>query len=161
MTTRVLVVDDDELVRRGISDWLEASGLEVVGTAENANECLKLVCEVKPDIAVVDILLPGVSGIELVRQLAQEAPETKSLVLSGAATCELVFEAYEAGARGYLPKQSSSEELSYAISQVLEGKWYLSPFVAEIVLKHICDIRGELTSRGEEGVELVGRAKLS
>jgi DNA-binding NarL/FixJ family response regulator len=149
--TSVLVVDDEELFRRGICDWLGSlDGVELIGQAESSEACLEMLKDISPDVALVDIRLPGVSGVTLLEKLKEERPEVKAIVLSGVNSPELVFNAFEAGASGFLPKQASSEEVSYAINQVMEGRWYLSPLVTGDVLNAALLIRSTIKEEGQE-----------
>lgn len=155
METRVIILDGEQLVRRGIAEWLEAAGqCRVVAEAENAEQCLKLEENTAADVLLVDLHIPGTSALELITQLKEGNSPLRCIVLSGAPNPELVFQAYEAGASGYLPKQSSPEELTFAIAQVMKGNWYLSSFVSDCVLKHICDLRHNLARRGDlDGID--------
>jgi DNA-binding NarL/FixJ family response regulator len=149
--TSVLVVDDEELFRRGLCDWLTSlEGVDLVGQAESSESCLELIKDITPDVALIDIRLPGVSGVTLLEKLKEVSPGIKAIVLSGVNSPELVFNAFEAGASGFLPKQASSDEVSYAIHQVMEGRWYLSPLVTGDVLNAALLVRSSIQEEGQE-----------
>lgn len=150
MTLNVVLVDDDDLIRRGLSHWLSSiDGIKVVGEAGNAEECLAGIEKAKPDIALIDIVLPGISGIELMRRITKSYPSVKCVILSGSMVPDLVFEAFSCGAYGYLPKLTSPDEVKLALENVAKSNWYLSPVVAEAVLKKAIQLR-EIAS-GEDG----------
>ena len=136
MKTRVLLVDDHRLVRRGFRLLLEQQGqFEVVGEAAESKTALALIREGKPDLVIMDIHLPGMTGIEIYRQALVDFPALKIVVLSADADTDLINEALRAGVSGYLLKESAPEELLRAIQAVLDGKLYFSPEVANIVLQ--------------------------
>lgn len=151
MATSVVVVDDEELFRRGLCDWLATlPEVKVVGEAENAEACLELVQRVLPDVVLVDIRLPGVSGVTLVQKLKQARPEVRALILSGSAAPDLVLDAFEAGASGFLPKEVSSDELTLALSRVVSGHWYVSPHVTAEVIGSALRMRREIREQEED-----------
>jgi len=128
---RVLIVDDHAVVREGIRHVLSSDeGLEVVGEASNGEEALILVQRFHPDVVVLDLSMPGISGLEVVARLRTDAPATKVLVLSIHDQEEYVLESLRAGAQGYLRKDSSPAEIRSAIRRVHEGGSVLSPDVA-------------------------------
>jgi DNA-binding NarL/FixJ family response regulator len=128
---RVLIVDDHAVVREGIRHVLStAEGLEVVGEASDGGEALVLVDRFHPDVVVLDLSMPGISGLEVVAKLRTDVPDTKVLVLSIHDQDEYVLESLRAGAHGYLRKDSSPAEIRSAIRRVFEGGSVLSPDVA-------------------------------
>lgn len=128
---RVLIVDDHAVVREGIRHVLSSDdGVEVVGEASNGEEALVLVRRFHPDVVVLDLSMPGMSGLEVVAHLRTDAPHTKALVLSIHDQDEYVLESIRAGAHGYLRKDSSPAEIRSAIRRVDEGGSVLSPDVA-------------------------------
>lgn len=128
---RVLIVDDHAVVREGIRHVLSTDeGLEVVGEASDGGEALVLVHRFQPDVVVLDLSMPGISGLEVVAQLRADLPDTKVLVLSIHDQDEYVLESLRAGAHGYLLKDSSPAEIRSAIRRVFEGGSVLSPDVA-------------------------------
>ena len=128
---RVLIVDDHAVVREGIRHVLSTDeGLEVVGEASDGGEALVLVDRFQPDVVVLDLSMPGISGLEVVAKLRTDVPDTKVLVLSIHDQDEYVLESLRAGAHGYLRKDSSPAEIRSAIRRVFEGGSVLSPDVA-------------------------------
>ena len=135
---RVLIVDDHAIVRKGIRALLsEAGGFEVVGEADNGQAAVLCAQETHPDVILMDLLMPGVDGIEATRQIASRQPETRILVLTSFAADNKVFPAIKAGASGYLLKDSSPEELVRAIRQVQRGEPALHPTIARKLLQEI------------------------
>jgi DNA-binding NarL/FixJ family response regulator len=128
---RVLVADDHAIVRTGIRHVLEGEpGFEVVGEASNGTEALALALELKPDVAVLDISMPGISGLHATAELRRSCPETRVLMLSMHDNTEYVLESVRAGAHGYLLKDTAATELRGAIRAVREGESYFSPAIA-------------------------------
>jgi DNA-binding NarL/FixJ family response regulator len=128
---RVLLVDDHMIVRTGIRHVLESeSGFEVVGEAANGTEALSLAEELRPDVVVLDISMPDISGLELAARLRNIAGGTRVLILSMHNNAEYVLESVRAGAHGYLLKDTAATELRTAIRAVCQGESYFSPPVA-------------------------------
>jgi DNA-binding NarL/FixJ family response regulator len=125
---RVLVVDDHAVVRSGLKLLLAAEAdLEVVGEAGTARDAVFEVRAQKPDVVLLDVVMPGESGIEAVPKLLRESPETKILVLSMQDDPEYVREAFAAGASGYVLKEAADAEVVDAIRQVADGGSYVHP----------------------------------
>jgi DNA-binding NarL/FixJ family response regulator len=128
---RVLVADDHMIVRTGIRHVLESeSGFEVVGEAANGTEALSLAAELRPDVVVLDISMPDISGLELAARLRNIAGGARVLILSMHNNAEYVLESVRAGAHGYLLKDTAATELRTAIRAVCQGESYFSPPVA-------------------------------
>jgi DNA-binding NarL/FixJ family response regulator len=133
---RILIADDHGLVRRGARALLEAhQGWRVVGEAANGREAVQKAIELKPDVAVVDIGMPELNGVEVARQIREAVPDTKVLVLTMQESDEMVRRALDAGALGYLLKSDLTNCLPEAVEAVAEGKRFLTPKVSEIVLE--------------------------
>lgn len=129
---RVLLVEDHVLVRAGIRALLESvSGVEVMGEASNGAAALAIIAEDVPDVAILDISMRGMNGLELTAQIARTHPSVRVLVLSMHANQEYVLQAIQNGAAGYLLKDSGAEELETALCAVLNGEQYLSPKLVE------------------------------
>jgi DNA-binding NarL/FixJ family response regulator len=134
MRTTVLVADDHAIVRDGLVTHLSTQpDFEIVGTASNGREALTQALQLEPRIAIFDISMPELDGVEAARQVLAQKPHVSIVVLSMHATPHHVFQALEAGVRGYLLKESAGREIIEAIRIVLGGRRYLSPKVAEIV----------------------------
>ena len=128
----VMLVDDHAVVREGYRRLLErAAGLVVVGEAASMAEALRLDAELKPDVIVLDIALPGVSGIEVLRRLTAHRPEAKVLIFSMYQDGIYATHAMNAGARGYLSKASAPDLLVSAVRAVADGGQYISPDVEQ------------------------------
>jgi len=128
---RVLVADDHMIVRTGIRHVLESeAGFEVVGEAANGSEALSLAAKLRPDVVVLDISMPGESGLQLAAQLRDSSPEPRVLILSMHDNAEYVLESVRAGADGYLLKDTAATELRNAIRAVCRGESYFSPPIA-------------------------------
>jgi len=135
---RILIVDDHIVVRKGIKALLATEPtLEVLDEAENGLEAVAKFEELKPDVLLLDLLMPKMSGIEVIRELKGKFSDVKILVLTSFAADEQVFPAIKAGALGYLLKDSQPEELIEAIRQVYQGESSLSPAVARMVLQEV------------------------
>jgi DNA-binding NarL/FixJ family response regulator len=148
-TIRVLVADDHAVVREGIRHVLEREpGFEVVAEAANGSEVLPLAERHRPDVAVLDISMPGESGIQVAAQLRQRHPEIRILILSMYDNAEYVLESVRAGAHGYILKDTAATELRRAIRAVQNGEAFLSPPVAS---RLTAAVRGELEREARTG----------
>jgi len=128
---RVLVADDHAIVRTGIRHVLETEpGFTVVAEASNGTEALALALELHPDVVVLDISMPGVSGLQAAAELRRRLPETRVLILSMHDNTEYVLECLRAGVHGYLLKDSAAAELGTAVRAVVRGESFFSPPVA-------------------------------
>jgi DNA-binding NarL/FixJ family response regulator len=128
MTIRVLVVDDHAIVRTGLRRVLDAEDdIETVGEAPNAERAVFEALETKPDVVLMDVVMPGKSGIDGTPALLQAVPETKVLVLSMQDDPHYVREAFEAGASGYVLKEAADTEVVDAVRAVAAGERYLHP----------------------------------
>ena len=120
---RVMVVDDHPIMRNGLQDTLEASGrFEVVGQAGDGVEALRTVEELKPEVIVMDVLMPNKDGIDACREIMELLPDTRVMMLTASSEEDAVIEAVAAGATGYLQKYSRPEELVEAVLDVAEGR---------------------------------------
>jgi len=132
---RVLIADDHVVMREGISFLLEAEpDIQVVGQASDGQEAWEKARQLKPDIVLMDITMPGISGLEATRQLRAALPETQVLVLTMHEGDEFFFRMLQAGASGYVLKGASSDELLNAIRAVYRGGVYLYPTMAKKLL---------------------------
>jgi DNA-binding NarL/FixJ family response regulator len=134
--TRILLADDHRLFRDGLRPLLASQdGLEVVGEADDGLTAARLAGELRPDVALLDISMPGLNGIELTRRLREEVPETAVVILSMHSDRRFVVEALRAGARGYLLKDTSFAEVLTAVRTVREGGTFLGAAVSEQVIR--------------------------
>ncbi|HET9464818.1 MAG TPA: response regulator transcription factor, partial [Gemmatimonadales bacterium] len=128
---KVLVADDHTIVRTGIRHVLESeAGFEVVGEAGTGAEAVALAAKLRPDVVVLDISMPGESGLQVAAQLRGISPEPRVLILSMHDNAEYVLESVRAGAHGYLLKDTAATELRTAVRAVCRGESYFSPPVA-------------------------------
>ncbi|HEX6667990.1 MAG TPA: response regulator transcription factor, partial [Gemmatimonadales bacterium] len=128
---RVLVVDDHAIVRTGIRHVLESEpGFEVVAEASTGAEALELAASLHPDVAVLDISMPGEPGLRVAAELRQRSPDTQVLILSMHDNTEYVVESLRAGVHGYLLKDTAATELRGAIRAVRRGESFFSPVIA-------------------------------
>ena len=135
---RIILVDDHEVVRLGLKSLLERHPqFEVVGEASSARDALEQVAALEPDVVVMDIRLPGTSGIEACEQIVDNHPDTKVIMLTSYAEDEMLFSAIRAGASGYVLKQIASEELVKAIEAVGRGEALLDPAVTQRVFQEV------------------------
>lgn len=124
-STRVVLADDHTLIRSGLKRLIERMpGILIVGEASNGRELLEVMQTVKPDLVILDIAMPGLSGLDLLPLVRRQHPTTEILILSAHANPEYVLRAMNRGARGYLTKDSSPVELESAIRSILNGQPY-------------------------------------
>jgi DNA-binding NarL/FixJ family response regulator len=161
---RVLVVDDHPVWRSGVRNDLENSGLaEIVGEAEDGGRAIELAREVMPEVVLMDLQLPNVSGVDATRQIIDESPHVKVLVLSASGEEADVLEAVKAGASGYLLKSSSSVDLVDAIQRVKGGEPVFTPSLAGLVLSEFRRVASgnpsepQLTPRENEVLKFVAK----
>jgi len=160
---KVLLVDDHAIVRKGIVALLETEpDIQVVGEASNGLDAVQLAERLKPDVILMDLVMPGINGIDAIRKITTQNPEARILVLTSFSTDDKVFPALKAGALGYLLKDSQPQELLDAIRQVYKGESWLHPAVARKVLNELTHIpqlssHEELTGRETEVLKLLAR----
>lgn len=166
-TIRVLLADDHTLVRAGIRSLLEKMPeVEVVGEAGNGREAIELIKQLRPNVALMDIAMPELNGLEAVAQVAKFNPSVKVIILSMHANEEYVMQALRAGASGYLLKGSATSELKLALDAVAAGDTYLSPRISKQVIENYlgrvtntAGPREQLTPRQREIVQLIAEGK--
>ncbi len=145
---RVIVADDEALVRHALKVFIDATpDLELVGMATNGSEGVALCVEHKPDVALVDIQMPVLSGIDAAAQITKEAPETRVLALTTFSSERHVIAALRAGASGYLVKDTPPDEIVAAVRDVHEGRSVLSPRITQeliVAVRDASDVGGRV-----------------
>lgn len=136
---RVVIADDHFRYRQGLARLLRKGGIEVVGEAPNGEAAIRAVEETVPDVVIMDVNMPGMSGIEATRRLMERAPETRVIVLSVSAQDEDVTDAMRAGASGYLLKEAPIDEVIEGIRAAAAGRSVVSPRVAMVLLWRVRD----------------------
>lgn len=157
---RVLVVDDHAIVRKGISDVLAADpGIEIVGLAKDGAEAVTLAGELHPDVALMDLSMPGMDGIEATRRVIEASPGTKVVMLTSFSEPQHVNGALDAGAAGYLLKDAEPDELLRGVRAAARGEAPFSSRAAGALLSRRSERRpgDDLTPREREVLELVGQ----
>lgn len=151
---KVLLVEDHVIVRQGIKAlFSDEPDLEIVGEADDGRAALQSVSELEPDVVLMDISMPGLNGIEATRQIRQNHPGVKVVVLSMHSNEEYVFQVLRAGASGYVLKQSDSSEVLTAIRAALAGGSFLSPPISRTVIDDY--VRRAEARGGDEDLELL------
>ena len=172
MGVRLLLADDHEIVRKGLRALLEAEpGWEVAAEAVDGRDAVEKAHQLKPDIAILDISMPALNGLEAARQIVKSGSSTKVLVLTMHDSDPLIQQVLEAGARGYLLKSDAARDLVTAVEALRRNKTFFTPKVAQIVLegylgKHNSESLPEggsfrLTGRQREIVQLLAEGKSS
>ena len=162
----VVLADDHTVIREGLRVLIEASGdITVVGQAENGRQAVQLVQELRPNVAILDVAMPQLNGLEATRQIVKKCPETKVLILSTYSEEDCVYRLLEEGATGYLVKQTALHDLLKAIREAHKGNAFLSPTISKRLLDHYRNAfqRGEmlrktsprLTTREAEILQLI------
>lgn len=158
MVIKILIVDDHAMFRTGIKSFLQLnSEFDVVGEAETGQEALQKVKELKPDIVIMDIAMPGMDGLSTTRLIKETGTEVKVLLLTQHENREYVIPALKIGASGYILKRAAADELVTAIKHIYSGKSYLDPYVTDVVVQDyrfkkdgLEDDYDSLTSREKE-----------
>ncbi|HEC24135.1 MAG TPA: response regulator transcription factor [Chloroflexi bacterium] len=165
---RILIVDDHEVVRVGLRALLDRHPeFEVVAEAGNGREALEKVATYQPDVVVLDIRLPGMSGVEVCQQITEEHPESKVIMLTSYAEDEMLFAAIRAGAAGYVLKQIGGDDLVRAIEAVGRGEALLDPALTQRVFEQVRKAQreeeasafAELTNQEMQVLRLVSEGK--
>lgn len=163
----VILADDHPVVRDGLCFLLNAQpDIKVIGTADNGHEAVQLATKLNPDVAVMDIAMPLLNGIEATQQITSTCPHTRVMILSIHFTSVHIQRALQAGAMGYLLKESAGEEVVEAIRTVYEGRRYLSRKIAETVVEDYVrqgggDVLEGLSPRERQVLQLIAEGKTS
>jgi DNA-binding NarL/FixJ family response regulator len=139
---KILLVDDHEVVRVGVRALIERQpGMEVVGEAGTVREAVEMTVHLSPDVVVLDIRLPGGSGLEACRQIKSDRPETRIIILTSFPDDQVVFDAIACGADGYVLKEIGSDELIRALERIGRGESLLDPAVTNRVFAKMREVR--------------------
>jgi DNA-binding NarL/FixJ family response regulator len=161
---RVLLADDHAIVSQGLEALLQES-FDLVGSVRDGRALVASVSELKPDVAVTDISMPGLNGLEAIRQIKKVRPVTKIVALTMHSEPNLVAEALKSGASGYVLKSSAVEELERAIREVMLGRTYVTSLIAKDVFAVLMESGGvagtepQLTARQREVLQLIGEGR--
>ena len=163
MGIRIVLADDHLIVRQGLKALLEREDLEVVGEAADGQEAVRQVQALHPDVAVLDLTMPRLNGLDAARVLAQQSPRTRVILLTVHTEDHYVLEAIRVGVRGYVVKTQVTADLVEAIREVVEGAVYLSPRISRAVVEaYLAGPDGAaepLTSREREVLQLVAEGQ--
>ncbi len=160
---RLLIADDHFLFRDGLRSLLVAAGHDVVGEAKNGAEAIQMAAELKPDLVLMDVSMPGMDGISATRQLTAEQPDVKVLILTASEDDSILFEAIRAGALGYLLKNLEADDFFELLDRASRGEPALTPAFARKLLQEFArpeeatapQVDEALTTREREVLELM------
>ena len=154
---RIVIADDHHLFREGLCALLQEAGMDVVGEASDGADAVTLTQELQPDVVVLDLNMPGTSGLQALRRLARSSPDTQAVVLTVSTQGTDVLEALAAGACGYLLKDTRPDRLAEGIRQAAEGQVMLSGEVARALMARV---RADADAHAVSGEEAMERAEL-
>jgi DNA-binding NarL/FixJ family response regulator len=162
-TTKVLLADDHEVVAQGLEALLKKS-FDLVGVVHNGHALLDAAEQLRPDVIVTDISMPGLNGLDAIRQIRERRPTARVVVLTMHKDTQLAVEAFQAGASGYVLKVSPAEELVRAIAEVAQGRGYVTTLLAKDLITILLEARGPavgaaLTPRQREVLQLIAEGR--
>jgi len=164
LTTRVLLADDHAVVAQGLESLLKKS-FDLVGVVHDGHALLDAAEKLRPDVIVTDISMPGLNGVDAIRQIRARRPGTKIVVLTMHRDTQLAVEAFQAGASGYVLKVSPADELIRAIAEVAEGRGYVTTLLTKDLITILLEARGKaaggtsLTPRQREVLQLIAEGR--
>ena len=163
MPLRIILADDHLIVRQGLRSVLEQEAYTVLGEAGDGREALRLAQELAPDVAVLDLAMPLLNGLDAAREISRVSPQTKTILLTMHTEDPYVMEALRAGVKGYVLKTQAAQDLVQAIREVSRGAMYLSPGISRTVVEAYL-AKSELppdplTSREREVLQLIAEGK--
>jgi len=163
--TKILIADDHEIVRHGVRNLIASvPEYECCGEAKTGREAVRLCAELLPDVAILDISMPELNGIEAARQILKACPQTKVLIFTVHDAERLVYEVFQAGAHGYILKSDAGRHLLTAVASILDGRHYFSSQVSEVLFESFqrkdmphtsADDTAKPTSRERETIQLL------
>jgi DNA-binding NarL/FixJ family response regulator len=163
MPIRVLLADDHILVRQALKVLLDREGVQVVGEASDGQEAIRLATKERPDVAILDICMPILNGLDTAREIHKSSPKTKVILLTQHDEDVYVMEAFRAGVKGFVLKSQAATDLVQAIRQVCREGIYLSPNTSRAVVEALRSktelVEDPLTERERQVVQLVGEGK--
>jgi len=163
MSTHVLLADDHRIIRDGMTVFLERAGYKVNADAQNGQEAIRLALRLKPEVVVLDIMMPVLNGLEAAREILRNAPSTKVILLSMHDESPYVLDALRIGVKGFVTKTHAADDLVHAIREALRGKTYLSPELSQTVITAIqlkADVaKDPLTPRERQVLQLIAEGK--
>ena len=163
MSTRVLLADDHALVRQGLKTFLERQGFQVACEASNGQEAVEMAAKAQPDVAILDVSMPLLNGIDAARELKRLSPKAKVILLTKHDEDHYVTDALRAGVCGYVLKSQVASDLLHAIEEVRRGSVYLSPGISPAVIgPHLSKTSvpaDPLSTRERQVLQLVGEGK--
>lgn len=170
MTTTIVLADDHHVVRQGLRALLEAEpDFNVIGEAGDGLEAIQIIEQLRPNVLVLDLMMPGLNGLETTRQVSKNSPQTRTVILSMYANEAYVLEALSNGASAYVLKDSSSADLVHAVREVAAGRRYLSPPLSDRAIEAyqekaraaVLDKYETLTTREREVLQLAAEGHTS
>jgi two-component system, NarL family, response regulator NreC len=165
MPVRVLLADDHKIVRQGFRSLLEEAGFEVIAEAGNGQEAIQFAERLHPDIAVLDVGMPILNGVDATKEIVRRCPRTKAILLTMHTEDHYVLNSLRAGARGFLLKARAADDLIQAIHEVHRGSLYLSPGISETVVQAYLNASevpvDPLSDRERQVLQLVAEGKTS
>ncbi len=160
MPTRVFLADDHALIRQGLKTLLERQGFQVVGEASDGQETLRLAERTQPDVAIVDISMPFMNGLDAARELKKSVPNIRTIILTQHEEDQYVTEALRAGAKGFVLKRQVADDFVHAIREVCRGSVYVSPCIPRTAVEAYLSKRytstDPLSGRERQVLQLVG-----
>ena len=163
MRIRIVLAEDHTIVLEGLRALLEQEGFEIVGQANDGLAALELVGRLKPDVAIMDIAMPSLNGVDTARQIARVSPDTRIILLTVHEENQYVVEALRAGVSGYIVKTKAARDLVQAIQDVARGAVYLSPGLSHAAVKAYLEnseqTEASLTPREREVLQLIAEGK--
>lgn len=163
MAPRVLLADDHRVVREAFKGLLLRAGFEIDGEASNGREAVEIARKHQPDVALIDVVMPLLNGIDAAREIRNACPRTKTILLTMHKETNYILEALRAGVKGYVLKTQAASELIHAIRTVLGGEVYLSPGISERVVQAALNKDSlelnPLTQREREVLQLIAEGK--
>lgn len=151
-TLKLFIADDHEIMRMGLRTLLETQlGWTIVGEAVNGEEAVEMILELKPDIALIDISMPKLSGLDAARRLAEQGCRTKILILSAHDSSQVIADVLDSGAKGYVLKSEAARDLVAAVDAIRANHTFFTPKVADVVLERHMKRLTDLASRQADG----------